>query len=225
MRLAERCNGVLYPAGAVIGPLVIAGVALDEKKLPELVRLRVRDSKELSPRRREHLAKKIETLAEDIVIVKVAACKIDKYRKEGINLNRLEALKFGEILNFLKADKAYIDAPETPHKLKLFLEKLTGKKVKLVVEHKADTRYPIVGAASIVAKVTRDEVVEELKKKYGDFGPGYPSNEITIKWMKEWSRKHKEFPECVRMSWETTKAIEREKAQRKLGKWLKGKSS
>ena len=209
--------------GAVIGPLVIAGVAIDEKKLPELVKMRVRDSKELSPRRREELAKKIETLVADIVIVSVAACKIDTYKKEGINLNRLEALKFGEILNFLKPDKAYIDAPETPAKLKPFLEKLTGKKVRLVVEHKADIRYPIVSAASIMAKVTRDEKIEVMKKKYGDFGPGYSSNELTIKWMKEWSKKHKEFPECVRRSWATTKNIEKEKKQRRLSGWLRGK--
>jgi len=207
--------------GAVIGPLVVAGVAIEESKLSELAKLRVRDSKELSPGRREELAKKIEVLAEDIIIVKVAACKIDRYRKEGINLNRLEALKFGEILNFLKPAKAYVDAPEAPHKLKLFLEKLTGKKIKLVVEHKADIKYPVVSAASIVAKVTRDDVIEELKKKYGDFGPGYPSNELTIKWMKKWSKTHKEFPECVRRTWATTKEMEKSKKQRRLSGWFK----
>ena len=207
--------------GAVLGPLVIVGLSIhpqDEKKLRALG---VRDSKELSPRRREALAEKIEGIAKDIIVLKVEACKIDTYRKEGVNLNKLEALKFGEIINFLEPDKAYIDAIETvPEKLELFIKKMLKKETKLIVEHKADSRYLVVGAASIIAKVTRDQAVRDLEKKYGKMGSGYPSDPATIKWLKDWLEKEKEFPDCVRRTWMTVETLEKKKGQSKLGKWF-----
>ena len=71
-------------------------------------------------------------------------------------------------------------------------------------EHKADSKYLIVSAASILAKVRRDEKIEELKKKAGiDFGSGYPSDERTIRFLREWYLSHKNFPDFTRKSWKT----------------------
>jgi len=205
--------------GAVIGPLVIVGVSFEEKKLAKLKKIGVKDSKQLSQKRREKLAKEIEKIAKDVLILKIGACRIDRYRKEGINLNRLEAMRFGEILLMLKADKAYVDAPENPKKLEKYLKKVLGD-VELVVEHKADEKYPVVGAASIIAKVVREREISRLRKKYGDFGPGYPSNPKTVAWLKNWLEKHKEFPDIVRITWDTVKQLEKSKKQSRLSKWF-----
>ena len=83
--------------GAVIGPLVIAGVSIEEGKEEEFRRLKARDSKKISPNVRKRLSKEIEKIAKDVVIIKVGACKIDTYRKEGINLNKLEIMKFAAV--------------------------------------------------------------------------------------------------------------------------------
>ena len=209
--------------GAVIGPLVIAGVAVYEEDVEKLKAIKVKDSKMLSPRQREGLEKKIEAIAKDIFIVKVAACKIDTYRAEGINLNKLEAIKFGEIIDFLGGDVAYVDAPDVDtDRLKKFLEKITKNKTEIVSEHFADKTYPVVSAASIMAKVERDREIEEIKKEYGDVGPGYPANEITMGWLRGWMKTHEGFPPIVRQSWDTIKTLKKDSQQSRLGGWFKG---
>ncbi len=207
--------------GAVIGPMVIAGVSATEDDLKKIKELGVKDSKELSHSRREKLAKSIEKLAKDIIVVKVGPCKIDNYKKEGVNLNKLEAIKFAEILNYLKPAVAYIDGPENNlEKFSKFLQKMTD--VNFIAEHKADSKYPIVSAASIIAKVEREKEMERIKKEYGVRGSGYPSDEETIAWMNEWLEKHKKFPPgLVRMSWATTKNMVSSKKQKGIMGFLK----
>ena len=204
--------------GAVIGPLVIAGVSIDQKDEHLLKKIGVKDSKLLSPKRREKLAEGIEKIAKDIMILKVGPCKIDNYRNHGVNLNRVEAMKFAEVLSFLGPAKAYVDSPDVkPARLKAQLQKMVGNGMEIVSEHKADLNYPVVAAASIIARVARDGEIEELKKKYGDIGPGYSSNETTMKWMRDWLEHNKDFPEgVVRKTWITTKTVNGEKAQKKL---------
>lgn len=202
--------------GSVIGPLVIAGVSLDKKDEAKLKKLGLKDSKLLGPLQREAFAKKIEELAKDIVVVKLSACRIDNLRGVGRNLNRIEADKFGDILNMLGPDTAFIDCPDVnTGRMALHLKKLAGER-DLVVEHKADSRYPIVSAASIIAKVERDREVRELHKEWGDFGPGYPSHDKTISWLKDWIGKNKEYPDIVRKSWLTAQGIKNEKNQRRV---------
>jgi ribonuclease HII len=205
--------------GAVIGPLVVAGVSVRKKDEQMLKKIGVKDSKLLSPARREKLAKAIDKIAKDILILKVGPCKIDNYRRKGVNLNRIEAMKFAEVLSFLDPEQGYVDSPDVkPERLKAQLQKMIGGDMLIVAEHKADHTYPVVSAASIVAKVARDEVIEEIKRKYGDVGPGYPSNETTMKWMRDWLDNNKEFPEgIVRKTWMTTKTVNGEKRQKKIG--------
>ena len=155
--------------------------------------------------------------------MKVAACRIDTYRAEGINLNKLEAIKFGEIIDYLGGDAVYVDSPDVDtERLKKFLEKITKHKSEIVAEHFADKKYPVVSAASIMAKVERDREIEQIKKEYGDVGPGYPSNDITMGWLRDWMKTHDDFPPIVRKSWDTIKVLEKDKKQSKLGSWFKG---
>jgi len=212
--------------GAVLGPLVIAGVTVDEGKLGQLKKLGVKDSKLLSPKRREQLAKGIEKVADNVMILKVGPCKIDSYRNQGVDLNRLEFMKMAEIISFLSPNEVYVDSPDVkPERLAKILSKAAAG-AKVVAEHKADVNYPIVGAASIMAKVSRDAEIEKLKEKYGDIGPGYSSNPITMQWMRDWLAKNKEFPEgVVRKTWITTDSVRKEKSQGKLSFWLRGRVS
>lgn len=207
--------------GAVMGPLVIAGVSIEEGKEKALRKMKVRDSKLLAPETRERLAKKIEKVARDVIVVKVGPCKIDDMRKNGTNLNRIEAVKFIDIAGYLKPHRAYIDGFDTNlPKLRQFLSKMISG-VELIVEHKADSTYPIVSAASIIAKAERDREIWKLRGEHGDIGSGYPSDPITIAWLKTWLEKNREFPDFVRKSWVTAEILQEEKRQINLSAWLR----
>src|SRR3989338_1785017 len=210
--------------GAVIGPLVIGGVAVREENEQELKKIGVRDSKELTPKKREALAEKIQEIVENIIVLKVAACRIDSYRAECINLNKLEGLKMVEVIDYLGGDKVYLDSYDVDtERLRKTIQKSIKKDgVEIVAEHLADKKYPAVSAASIIANVERDKEIEELKKEYGDIGPGYPSNEITMNWLKEWLKTHKDFPPIVRKSWDTITVLKNDHKQSRLSGWFKG---
>jgi len=224
MKLAERfeLEKGLNPACSVIGPMVIAGVSVSRDNEERLKKLGLKDSKLLSPKQRERLAKEIEKIAKDIIVLNVSACKIDNLRKSGVNLNRIEAIKFADVLNLMNPELAYIDSPDVkPERLKLVLKKMLSNDSDLVVEHKADFKYPIVSAASIIAKVERDKEVKELHKKWGDFGPGYSSNEKTMAWLRSWIGKEKDWPDIVRRSWETARQLKQEKHQKGIAGFFK----
>jgi ribonuclease HII len=158
------------------------------------------------------------------MVLKVGPCKIDNYRNHGIDLNRIEFMKMAEIISFLGPSTVYVDSPDVkPERLEKILSK-SANGARIVAEHKADVNYPIVSAASIIAKVERDAEIEKLRKKYGDLGPGYSSNPITMQWMRDWLAKNKDFPEgVVRKTWLTTSAIRTEKSQGRLSFWLRGR--
>ncbi|MEM1543781.1 MAG: ribonuclease HII [Candidatus Bathyarchaeia archaeon] len=201
--------------GPVIGPLVIAGVLIDEERLPNLIRLRVRDSKTLSPRRREYLAGEILKIVEDYRVVKVPPSEIDRVVEHGRRLNRLNRLEariMASIIRDLKPDIAYVDASDIlPERFRQHIAEELPFTVKIVSEHKADRTYPIVSAASIVAKVERDREIESLKQIYGDFGSGYAADPKTISFLKRWIEEHGSYPDFVRKSWKTVKILLRDR--------------
>lgn len=94
--------------------------------------------------------------------------------------------------------------------------------VEVVSEHKADRKYPIVAAASILAKVRRDEQIEELRTKYGLPGSGYAHDARTVSFLTKWYRDRAAFPEFVRSSWKTTKHVREVVEQRKLSDFSPG---
>ena len=202
--------------GPVIGPMVMAGVIIEEQDIPRLKKLGVRDSKQLSPKSREALFPEIIKSVIGHQIVVISPQEIDNALfSDDLNLNWLEAHKAAEIINTLQPDKAVIDSPSTNCiAYARYLRKLLANKhIELVCEHKADINFPEVSAASILAKVTRDKEMADIQKKYGDAGPGYSSNPITQKFIKENWEKH---PEIFRKSWETYKNQERNKFQKSL---------
>lgn len=188
--------------GPIIGPMVMAGVLIDEKDEGKLKALGVKDSKLLTPLERERLFGGITEAIRESAILIISPQEIDAAVRghDGLNLNRLEAKKTVEILDTLRPDLAYIDSPSTnlSQYKSLLLSKLRHKP-KLVVEHKADTHYVTVGAASILAKVTRDAEVRKLHTEVGiDFGSGYLSDPKTVAFFE---KHHADYPELFRKSW------------------------
>jgi len=204
--------------GPVIGPLVIAGVSLEAKDLPKLVDIGVKDSKLLSAQKRETLATQIRDLALNCHVVFLSPAEIDRVVETGKRLhrlNRFEAQAMARVISVLKPDVVYVDASDVlADRFGKHIAENLDFKLKIVSEHKADKTYPIVSAASIVAKVERDRVIFYLQKKYGNMGCGYPSDSKTIKFLGDWIRKFGSYPDFVRKSWKTSKRVKRESDSR-----------
>jgi ribonuclease HII len=197
--------------GAVIGPLVIAGVVIDVEKVSRLKRLGVKDSKLLSPMNRQKLAPEIKRIVENHHVVQLSPVEIDRVVETGKKLNRLnrlEARAMAKVITALRPDVAYVDASDVlPERFGQHITEEVPFNVKVVSEHKADKTYPVVSAASIVAKVERDNAIEELKKKHGDLGSGYVSDPKTIRFLEGWIKGHGAFPNFVRKSWKPAKKL------------------
>lgn len=199
--------------GPVIGSLFIAGVMIEEGQENKLDGSK--DSKLLAHKKRIELDKKIKANSE-YLILEVNPQEIDEaLLSDHLNLNWLEAHKQAEIINKLKPDKAIIDCP-SPNcgKYKEYLKDLLdNKETELIVEHKADLNYLTCAAASILAKVKREEHMDKIKVKYGDTGAGYPADPKTKEFIKNNWQKH---PEIFRKTWSTFKNQEKMKSQKTL---------
>jgi len=199
--------------GPIIGPLAIAGVLLDEKDLPKLMDLGVKDSKRLSPRRREELAAQIKELALKYHIAMLSPAEIDRVVETGKKLhrlNRLEAQTMAKVITILKPDVAYVDASDVlADRFRQHIAENLAFKVQIISEHKADAKYPIVSAASIIAKVERDSALSVLREEYGNMGCGYATDPNTIKFLEKWIRKFGSYPDFVRKSWKPAKRLKR----------------
>jgi ribonuclease HII len=202
--------------GSVIGPMVIAGVMVDENGAEELKRMGAKDSKMLTPKKREELYPLIKGVAKDIAVIKVSAHEIDELRKTR-NLNIIEAERMAQIIRLMKADTAYVDAPQvSTGKFRDILLNMAKNRTKIIAENYADKTYPVVGAASIIAKVERDRDVEEIKKIVGfNFGVGYSHDERSIRFVKD-SLKEKKNLEWIRQSWMTVLELKGKQKQKAL---------
>jgi ribonuclease HII len=204
--------------GPIIGPMVLAGVIIDEHDEHKLKEIGVKDSKLLSPSEREGMFEAIKSIAKEFTILIVLPQEIDDavFGKGGLNLNHLEAKKTAEILNTLKPDIAYIDCPSnnTVAYNRLLSSQLTFKPKKLITEHKADVNYVVAAAASILAKVTRDREVEHIKKEIAiDFGSGYLSDPKTAQFLQNHYETHATL---FRKSWLPYQNMANKKFQRSL---------
>jgi len=205
--------------GPVLGPLVIAGVIYEDDS--DLIKLNVRDSKKVTPKRRTALAETIKKIAANYEVLIVSASDIDDMRKV-MTLNEIEVNAFGKIIEKLKPELCYVDAADVNEERfgRNILSKLSFRP-KIISKHKADEIYPIVGAASILAKTTRDEIVRkiavDLEKKLNlPLGSGYPADSITKKFLKIWVETYGELPPHVRHSWKTAQKLMKESEMRTL---------
>ncbi|MBT3865687.1 ribonuclease HII [Candidatus Woesearchaeota archaeon] len=204
--------------GPLIGPLVMAGVMVEEENRKLLKDLEVKDSKLLTRKRREDLFDKIKAISDYFILI-VEPGEIDAaLNNPDLNLNKLEGLKIADIINNLNPDKVIIDAPSNNiEAFKEFLfQFIENKEVEMILEHKADENYEVCSAASILAKVTRDREIENLHDKHGDCGSGYPSDPKTKEFLKEnWEK----CPEIFRRTWATYEKVANTKKQKSLSEY------
>ncbi len=191
--------------GSMLGPLVIAGVSIDKKKVRKLSQLGVKDSKKLSKNKRELLYSQIISIVDCYYVAKILPKSIDtsvsKHR-----LNQLEAKYMAKVITKLGPDTSYIDSCDVnPKRFGLEVSRLSNNK-KIRSYHHADSKFIVVSAASILAKVTRDRAIARLRKNY-DLGSGYPSDKKTINFVKNYYKEQKTIPNFVRKSWSPTKKI------------------
>jgi ribonuclease HII len=186
--------------GPVLGSMFAAAVRADPAALPE----GVGDSKDIQPERREELALAIHEAANAVGLAEIPVERIDS---EETDMNDLTVAAHAEALSevAIDGDEGYVDAGDTNAvRFEGNVADRVGADVDLRAEHGADETYPIVGAASIVAKVARDAHVARLAAEYGAVGSGYPSDPDTRQFLREYVLEHDALPECARRSWQTS---------------------
>ena len=194
--------------GPLIGPMILAGVLWTGEVERKLKKENIKDSKLLSHVERVRLAQIIRVNVSAYKTVLVFPSEIDST----LNLNTLEASKMAEIINAMNTGKmkqekitVVIDCPSVNISAwQKTLESFVKEKdnLKIICEHKADANYLSVSAASILAKVQREEEVEKIKKEFGEIGSGYPSDPTTKKFLSEKGKELKDSG-IFRKSWST----------------------
>ncbi len=207
--------------GPVLGPMVVAAV-LVESEAP-LRQLNVMDSKKLPPEKRTALAPEIMKLSKYKILV-IPAEQIDKMRSQ-MTLNDYEAKLFAEIITSLKPETAYVDAADADEiEFKKMIIKELKEPVEVISKHFADELFPVVSAASILAKVRRDEEVKKIEAEIGEpIGSGYPSDANTIAFLEKWLKEKGSFPPHCRTSWDTCKRLMSASKTHKLDEFEEGK--
>jgi ribonuclease HII len=188
--------------GSIIGPLVIAGISIRQDRIMDLHQIGVRDSKMLSAKARASLFAVVSEMVDSLCIYKIDCSVIDKnvFSK---GLNKLEAETMAHVIDNLKADMVYVDSCDTnPHRYKHHIEsRLITSKSKLYSMHHADSLNIVVSAASIIAKIVRDGEIQEIRKIHYNIGSGYPSDEKTMQFIRNWVSDYKCAPRFARKSW------------------------
>jgi ribonuclease HII len=205
--------------GPIIGPMIMVGVLIDESKSGLIKELGAKDSKLLSKKKREELYEKMIDLSRSYIVKVVTNDDIDNaLNSETSNLNKLELDTTSDIINELKSkyeiSKIYVDCPST--NVKAYNEDLlkkTSVKLNIFAEHKADFKYPVVSAASIIAKVIRDNEIHKIKEKYNiDFGSGYLGDAKTRQFLEQNFEKYPIF----RKTWKPYKVLIEKTNQKSL---------
>jgi ribonuclease HII len=202
--------------GSILGPLVVAGVSVRESKIPKLKQMGVKDSKQLTPKARERLYDEIVSLADHYHIHTIKSSEVDSHVLER-GLNRLEARAMAHVIGRIKVDEVYVDCCDTnPDRYRDHIASHLEKSPKIHSLHHADRINVVVSAASILAKVERDFEIQKLRKKHRNIGSGYPSDEKTMLFIRNWVVRKKSAPVFARKSWKPMRLLLEELEQRTL---------
>jgi ribonuclease HII len=189
--------------GPSIGPMVMAAVAIDSKVAASLTRKGLRDSKAFGAGDDAHairseLAAEVRARAVFVMTVEIEADEIDRRVCKG-ELNVLEREVATKLIEQAPTcDKIIADG-------KRMFSALGSRFSQFTSVDRAEEAHASVAAASVVAKVLRDERFNAIKQRYeADFGPitggGY-ANAATRKWVRAYVEKHGKLPEEARLSW------------------------
>ncbi len=206
--------------GSFVGPLVVGGFAVARDRMDELRDAGARDSKELSPSARESVYARLQGLGE-MRSIALPPSEIDRAVAQQ-HLNELEATAFGQLVRGLRATEAHVDACDTDEaRFGRRVALHAGIPVRVLARHHADRDDPVVGAASIVAKVRRDRAIARLAARLGtEIGSGYPSDETTVAFVRGWLAAHVEHPTWLRRSWSTMKRVKLARPARTLEQFV-----
>ncbi len=205
--------------GSVLGPLVVGAFCYDDGRSDDLAATGVRDSKQLSPRRREEVRARLDALGE-CRSVPLPPRTIDAYVARG-GLNELELETFAALVREFRPDVAYVDAcdPDAAR----FGERVRARSRwsgRVVSRHRADAELLVVGAASVVAKVARDAEIAALRASTREaIGSGYPSDPETRACVERHARDGGTIPLWMRGSWATVKRVKRDRPARTLERY------
>jgi ribonuclease HII len=202
--------------GSIIGPLVVAGVSVRESKIPRLKELGVRDSKQLTRQAREKLYGQIIDLAEHHHVHVIKPTEVDaSVLLRG--LNRLEASAMARVIGMINAGEVYVDCCDTnPDRYRETIASHLETVPTIHSLHHADRINVVVSAASILAKVTRDAEIQKIRRRHRGIGSGYPSDEKTMLFIREWVAAKKCAPAFARKSWKPLRLMLQEAEQRTL---------
>ncbi|CAD0201794.1 unnamed protein product [Chrysodeixis includens] len=215
--------------GPVLGPMVygIAYCPVSETKV--LQDLGCADSKALTEEKRDNILTKMLTEESSLNNVGWIAEVISPnyisnsmYRRAKHSLNEVS---MNSAISLIKRaaesganiTEVYVDTVGPPEKYQAKLQEIFPD-YKITVAKKADSIYPIVSAASIVAKVTRDHALkvwqfhEGLEMSHTEFGSGYPGDPLTKKFIRDQIDNVFGYPMLVRFSWSTAELMLQEKA-------------
>jgi ribonuclease HII len=195
--------------GSIIGPLVIAGVSLKRENFSKLRQAGVCDSKLLTVKARQRLYCQIIELAEHICIFKSECSEVDQYVFSNL-LNKLEAKAMATVIDNIFAKRVYVDACDVNplrYKKCIECELVTTSRPRIFSLHHADRTNIAVSAASIVAKITRDEEIQKIRSEYNEVGSGYPCDRKTMKFIADWVMNHNSAPYFARKSWKPLRII------------------
>lgn len=142
--------------GACAGPLVAASVAIDESS--PLLQREALDSKKFKSAQREELFDLIMTSSKAIHVVAISSQDIDRFGLQAMNISAMRRAVAG-----LGIDVDYLISDGYP---------VTGVNMPTLAMFKGDSLSVAVGAASIIAKVTRDRIMMEMEERYPGYGFG-----------------------------------------------------
>ncbi|MBI5228858.1 ribonuclease HII, partial [Candidatus Micrarchaeota archaeon] len=198
--------------GPVLGPMVICAYSIEEAKENELKKIGARDSKELTPAKREELFKKLIQMGK-FVAVQISAEELTALMNKKISLNEIEAIKIASALTELTSklegvEKVVVDSPDPiAQHFEKRIRKYFDHHAPIHCEHFADKTHPVVSAASIVAKVIRDAEIEKIKKEFGvDLGIVYTDSPESIEFIIK-NLKNPARQKYLRHMWETMKRL------------------
>ncbi|VVB99302.1 Ribonuclease HII [uncultured archaeon] len=204
--------------GPCIGPMMMAVASIEKSDEEKLLDIGVKDSKLLSPKERERQFPLIKKALREHIVVGIEPQEIDRLMVRK-SLNEIEAMHAARLLNGLeeKPEVVYVDSPDVVMaEFGKRIAKFISFPVKIISEHKADLNYPVVSAASVIAKVERDKAIKKLSQEFGNVGSGYPGDDATIRFLRKYLLQHGSVPPFARNSWETIKVMQEEKFQKKL---------
>ncbi len=194
--------------GPVLGPLVICCAYCRREHEKELNKLAKKDSKQLTQKQREEIFRELKKFCE-FKWIEISAIDLNNLM-ERMSLNDIEAQVMAALASKLKNADVMIDMPDRySWTFRKRMKKFGCERFE--AEHKADEKYPIVAAASICAKLVREEKIAKIKKQVGfDFGSGYPGDERTRDALKDKDALAKLKP-FIRQKWKTLETVKQRK--------------